>query len=326
MIMKRTLVLNSGASWAAYHIGALEFLVEEQNLSFDCCAGTGIGAMNAAFVACDAFAALKEFWHDIGWFKLISVNWRHPWQEAPFIGEPQAEFIARHVSEKKLRANDATLVFNTMDLNTGQEETFTYPGGPVPLIDALRGATAVPGCTRPLVHGDMQLVEGTFINSFLVSEVLAEYPAEDVYAVAALPAGRRPGEEAPVSYSNWREIMRRSLQLNLSRDVRVGLEKAEEIIAAARAHARVGEKLEKAFAEQIEDEAVRDALETALSKTRQNGAFPYRGETPPELYKITTSRPIQFPMWRFKENDIRQLMDTGYDDAVSIVNAVEDLS
>lgn len=317
--MKRTLVLNSGASWASYHIGALECLVEDRGLSFDYCAGTGIGAMNAAFVACDAFGALKEFWHDIGWFKLISVNWQHPWEQAPFIGDPQAEFIARHVSEEKLRSAGRKLVFNTMDLNSGQEQTFTYPGGPMPLIDALRGATAVPGCTSPMRYGQWQLVEGTFINSFLVSQVLAKYPVDELYAVAALPPGRQPAVEPPEIYSNWREVMRRSLQLNLSRDIWAGNEQAEKIIAAARAHTQIGEQLQEAVSSHIADPDVQEKLTRALRKKHDTSDFPYRWETIPDLYKVVTSRPIIFPMWRFQQKHLRALMETGYQDAAAVV-------
>lgn len=318
--MKRTLVLNSGVAWASYHIGALECLIEDRDLSFDCCAGTGIGAMNAAFVACDAFGALKEFWHDIGWFKLVSINWGHPWQEAPFTADPQAEFMARHISEEKLRAAGRTLVFNAMDLTTGTEKLFTYPDGPMPLIDALRGATAFPICMPPIERGEWQLVEGTFVNSFLIGEVLAAHPADEVFAVASMPPGENPSDEPPEVYSNWRQVLLRGLQLNLSRDVWAGTREAENMIAAARARAGVGEQLQEALNVHIESAEVREELADALQRKRAESHFPYQWETIPEFYKILTSRPVDFPMWRFNQKQLRRLMETGYQDAAAAVD------
>src|SRR2546421_9872687 len=100
--MKRALVPNSGAWWAAYQIGALRHLVVDRAMHFELLAGTGIGAMNAALVACGEFSALEAFWKRIRIGSLITFNWRTPWREGPCTGTPQRRFIAAHVSEKKL--------------------------------------------------------------------------------------------------------------------------------------------------------------------------------------------------------------------------------
>ncbi len=67
--MTRALVLSSGLGAAAYQIGALQHLLQERRWHFDVCAGTGLGAINAAGVACGEFAALQTFWQHIGWRK-----------------------------------------------------------------------------------------------------------------------------------------------------------------------------------------------------------------------------------------------------------------
>src|SRR5205807_3796519 len=108
--MKRALVLNSCISWAAYQVGALRHLVGDRAMHFDLCAGTGMGAMNAALVACGEFLALEAFWKHIGLRRLLTFNWRAPWSEGPFSGAPLRRFIAAHVSEEKLAERGVTFL------------------------------------------------------------------------------------------------------------------------------------------------------------------------------------------------------------------------
>ena len=48
--MSQALLLNAGASWAAYQVGAIDQLIGERRMRFDRYAGCGIGAMHASVI------------------------------------------------------------------------------------------------------------------------------------------------------------------------------------------------------------------------------------------------------------------------------------
>ncbi|HET6262577.1 MAG TPA: patatin-like phospholipase family protein, partial [Chloroflexia bacterium] len=183
--MERALVLNAASSWGAYHVGALRHLVGDLGLRFDLCAGTGIGAMNAALVACGEFDALEEWWRHVSVRRLISPNWRAPWRRGPVLAAPQRRFLAARVSEKKLRERGTRLMISALDLQSGEERELIYPGGDIPLLDALTAAISTPGLHPPLRRGNRQLVSATLANNFLLPKVL-RYAFAEVFVVAAI--------------------------------------------------------------------------------------------------------------------------------------------
>ena len=99
--MRNTLLLNAGASWAAYQIGAIEHLVTERGIEFDSYVGCGIGAMNAALLACGEYDVLIGFWDSISTRRLIRPNVTSPWR-AMFRNSPQRAFVTAHVREQAL--------------------------------------------------------------------------------------------------------------------------------------------------------------------------------------------------------------------------------
>ncbi len=313
--MKRALILSSGAGWGAYHIGALQYLLQDEKIQFNLCAGTGIGAMNAAFVACGEFHALEQFWQKIGWTKLLSINWRHPFSEAPFTGEPQRKFIAEHISAEKLRAEDTTLVLSTLNLKTGEQEYFQYPGSDTPLLDALMAAVAVPGLTQPVRFDNGPLAEGTMVNSFIIDHVVSEYPAEVYYAVAPLPQGQSD-DKALYHASHWRDALRRTIQVNLSRDVNEGLLVARRKIHSANAYHRARSRVLKAVdSDQKTSEVVRNQIEQHFSKD----AFPLKRDFHSRIIPIISQEVVASPLWSFRKKQVRTLMRSGYADAVMAV-------
>ena len=116
--MRDTLLLNAGASWAAYQIGAIEHIVGERGITFDSYVGCGIGAMNAALLACGEYDALIGFWNSISTRRLVRPNVTSPWK-ALARNSPQRRFVKAHVREQALIDRGTTLAFTTFDLMTG---------------------------------------------------------------------------------------------------------------------------------------------------------------------------------------------------------------
>ncbi|WP_247237527.1 patatin-like phospholipase family protein [Telluribacter sp. SYSU D00476] len=62
---KNILVLSGGGFKGAFQWGALEYLIEQQQIRFDRIAGVSVGALNGALVAMDKFAELKALWQQV---------------------------------------------------------------------------------------------------------------------------------------------------------------------------------------------------------------------------------------------------------------------
>ena len=310
--MKNALVLSSGAAWTAYQIGALEYLTDERDLRFSLCAGTGMGAMNAAFVACGEFRVLRERWESMGWTQLVRPNWSHPWKDAPLVSSPQRRFIERYVSEQKLQTLGNRLIFSALELRTGEERLFAYPGDNVPLIDALMGAVALPGGTPPCKIDGKCFVEGTFVNTFVLNRVIEHYPADAYYAIANLPAGSDSTSEDR-QYRNWRQVLMRTIQLNLSRDIRREISDAHQYFRSRKAYVEV--------VHYIRENANRVAEETSRTNTMLEEIEDNLDHSPsekhgiPEFFPIVSSEGIKTPLWSFRSRWIRHLREMGYRDA-----------
>jgi NTE family protein len=311
--VKRGLVLNAGLAWAAYQVGALRHLVGERGLHFDLCAGTGIGAMHAALIACDDLPALEAFWQGIGPRRLLAPNWRTPWREGPCVGTPQREFIARHVSEERLAARRVRLLVSTANLQTGREEVLAYPGHSLPIVDGLMAAVATPGLCPPVRSRGQQLVEGTTISSFLLRAVVAE-PVDEVFAVAV---AMRPGPASSRRYPSWRAVAARAFAMNQAWDVTEAVAHAGRVRAAAAAFRAVAGQV-PALADRIPDAAAGARLRTRLESIYTGSAFPLRRDVPLRLHTVTPSRALDYPFWRFRAGDVHAAIALGYDDARAV--------
>jgi predicted acylesterase/phospholipase RssA len=312
--MKRALILNSGLSWTAYQIGVLRHLVIDQALHFDICAGTGIGAVSAAFVACGEFVALETFWKQIGLRQLGSFNWRTPWQGL-FTGAPQRRFIAAHIHEEKLAARGGTLLVSTMNLQTGREQVMTYPGSDLPLEDALMAAIATCGLFPPVLYQHQQLADATFINSFMLPTVLQQ-PIEEVIAVAV---AIQRGVHSQRRYKTWPAIFERALYMNLAHDVRGALDEGERVSGAAEAFRHVSSQLPARLGEHITNAAQREQLLHKVSGIYCNSSYPLKRTKGPLIKIITPSRDLDYPLWRFRSRDLASAKALGYQDARVVI-------
>jgi predicted patatin/cPLA2 family phospholipase len=317
--MNKALILNSGAFWAAYQIGALKKLVEEDKLHFDLCAGTGIGAMNAAFIACGEWEALNTFWNNIKPRKLMSINWKSPFKKGFFTGKPQQKFIDKHVSEEKLKARGTTLVFSCLNLNSGKEELFTYPGeNRLSLSDAIMAAVAVPGMSK---YGELEnnaLVEGTFVRSFILHRIFKDYRPKQMYAVAAYAQGKNQVVN-PKEYNTWMRQLKRTFQLNMCRDVDAEITKTERDIKAMQEYKLNIEQMGNLIGLHVDDKDFERVLVETLEEHQIKSHFTHTTGEIPSLIKIVSGKEIEFPLWSSKKSKLNNLQREGYSDACKVL-------
>lgn len=313
--MTRTLVLSSGLTGAAYQIGALRHLVGERQMHFDLCAGSGFGAVHAAFVACGEFEALYDFWQHIGWRRLVAINWRSPWRDGPFTAGPLKAFLAAHLNLDKLARAGSQLRFVCLNLQTGRQEMVTFPGSTLPLVDALAAAVTIPGLMAPLRVRDQQWVDASYTNSFILRQVLRETTADDVWTIATSPAEPVVVQAPPRRYPHWRAVTDRALRLNQAHDVWLGLRAADQLSAAAVAHCHVRSQLPDRLANLVEDPRRREQLRAHVNDLFAQSTIPLPRTQGPTVHVITPSRPLTSSLWRFRQHEVAVALRLGYQDA-----------
>lgn len=312
--MTRALVLSSGLGSAAYQIGALRHLLQDRHLHLDVCAGSGLGAINAAFVACGEFDALQSFWQHLSWQKLIAFNWHSPLREGPFNTSPLKRFLAAHVSESKLAQAGTQLKFTGLNLQTGRAELVTFPGSPLPLIDVLGAAFGVPGLTAPLRVHHQPWTDASYIDSFILRQIVREDTADEVWAIATSPIESVFAQAPRQRYPHWRAVAARSLQLNQAHDVWQGLSEARQLSAAAAAHQHVRAQLPDRVASKIADPILRERVRERLIHVLDQSAFPLKARAP-IVHALTPSRLLTSSLWRFRHSEIVAAQQLGYRDA-----------
>jgi predicted acylesterase/phospholipase RssA len=298
------LLLNAGASWAAYQVGVIEQLVGERRMRFDAYVGCGIGAMHAALLACGAYERIGPFWESISTWKLVRPNLRNPWR-APVVNTPQRRFVAEHVSERALTANGATLAVTTFDLMSGEEVVHRYPGDPLPIVDAVMAAVATPGLLAPGRAGDRLLAEATLIESVPVAAIPVDDPPERVVGVlAGIPL---TDETSLRQYRTWRAVADRALAVNLAHDSRRAIERTAE---ASRWSADA-----RAVAAEL---ATIAGGEGELANEFQHAVAPLAEPAPPTFVWISPSKGLGYPLWRFPTALLREARQLGHGDAARV--------
>src|SRR6266542_1602095 len=163
--MTSAVVLNAGGAWSAYQAGALEHVARSGH-DFDVYAGGGLGALNVALAACDAPDALDEFWSRARSLLMGPGNWL-PRGRASLLGaRGLRRFLAAHLSERRLAGTGRRLMVVALDLQTGRQQRFVFPGSDLPLVDACAAAMASPGLLPAVTYRGSQLVEDMVVQSF----------------------------------------------------------------------------------------------------------------------------------------------------------------
>lgn len=310
--MRRALVLNDGLSLAAYQAGAIRHLARVGELAFDVVAGTGIGAMHGALVACAEAEGIERFWSGGGWRALVRPNLSSP-RQGPVVATPQRRFLAAHVSEARLRATGTTLLVQVMHLGDGAVHTLSYPGDPVPLIDGLMAAVSIPGLYPP-VHGTGRSLRGaTPVESVPLRALTDPRAGELEEVVALLPA--LPDTKGPSrAYRNWRAVLSRAVAVNQTHDVRAGLARARTAEAALSAHRYVSSEVPARLAA-VAESAGGPALAGPLTGIYAASRFATTSGPGPRVTAIVPSQELPYPMWRFRPDEVAWAAALGEQDA-----------
>ncbi len=149
------LALGSGGSRGLAHIGVIKVL-EENNISIDCIAGSSIGAMVGGFyVAGLSTEKMEKIVVEADWRKMFSLF--DPYLKQGLIGgEKIKTFIDGYVDGKKFE--DCKIPFTAVatDLKTGEVVTFNTGE----MSQAIRASISVPLAIKPVEINGKILADG----------------------------------------------------------------------------------------------------------------------------------------------------------------------
>ncbi len=175
-------------------------------------------------------------------------------------------------------------------------------------------AFGVPSLTAPLRVHHQQWTDASYINSFMLRQIVREGAADDVWAIATSPIEAVVAQAPRQRYSHWRAVAARGLQLNQAHDVWQGLSEARQLSAAAAAQQHVQAQLPDRVAGSIADPVLRERVRERLTRVFERSTLPLKSRVP-IVHAVTPSRLLTASAWRFRRDEIDAAQQLGYHDA-----------
>ena len=172
------LALGSGGARGLAHLGVLQRFAE-WGLSFDCVAGTSIGAIAGAVLAAGRVDAVAAWAEELDWRTMARL----------FAGRPHSTgLLTGRQIDRQLRAfiplanyEDAPFPFATVatDIATGSEVVVSEGD----LLSGVHASFAIPGVFTTVERDGLQLVDGGVVNPLPISVCREVLGADAVVAV-----------------------------------------------------------------------------------------------------------------------------------------------
>lgn len=183
-------VLAGGGSLGAVQVGMLKAL-SAAGVMPELLIGTSVGAINAAFIAAGAgprdAAELERIWLDVRRGDVFPVKPLRGLsalltrQDALFSADSLRQLIASHLRYERLEDAPIPVAIVAADVVSGREVVLRSGDA----VDAVLASAAIPGVFPAVTIGDLELVDGGFVNHTPISTA-AELGATTIYV---LPTG-----------------------------------------------------------------------------------------------------------------------------------------
>ncbi len=172
------IALGAGAARGLAGLGVLKRL-HEMGFSFDCVAGTSMGALVGAFEATGNLETLESIVRLMDWKKIISFFTDVVFPRDGLIdGKKIESFVKRYIKDLNIEELPVPYAAVATDIETGREVVMKE--GKV--IEAIRASISIPGIFTPVRKNDMFLVDGALVNP-VPAGVVRELGADIVIAV-----------------------------------------------------------------------------------------------------------------------------------------------
>jgi predicted acylesterase/phospholipase RssA len=178
---KTGLVLTGGGSRGAFSIGALKYLILEQNKHFDIISGVSVGAINASFLSqySDQKQGIKDLEHlwlnieteDIykNWFPFRRLS--ALWKKSLYNSKPMRDLIDRSINVNKIRNSGNILLIGSVCADTSLYRQADQHSEH--LLDSIKASASIPLLFEPhRVESDTLDVDGGIRNNAPISAVV----------------------------------------------------------------------------------------------------------------------------------------------------------
>ncbi len=217
-----SLALEGGGARGAYHAGACKYLFEK-HIKIDMVVGTSIGAINAAMIAQNDFAACLKIWEnfknsdifdldddklklimeknlDVSLVKYMTTKFTTAFRRGGMNTDKMRSFLNTHVNEGKLRASSIQCGFATYcisDMKPVEKFIDEIPKGEV--VDYLLASSRLPIFKQELFNGKYYIDGGVYNNCPI--NMLQEKNKKNIIAIYTNSIGvvkktvKKPGEK-----------------------------------------------------------------------------------------------------------------------------------
>lgn len=164
------LALGGGAVLGAAHIGSLK-AIEEFDVEITHISGTSIGAFVAAFCAF-GFSAneIEKIALKLSWFDLTNISLS---KYSLLTNDKLGKLIQEYIGDKNIEDANIPLAIVTTDIANGRKVVLTEGS----LSKAVMASACIPGIFKPILMGDMMLVDGGIVENVPI-DTLRELGAE----------------------------------------------------------------------------------------------------------------------------------------------------
>ncbi|MCW8086387.1 patatin-like phospholipase family protein [Sabulicella glaciei] len=297
------LALQGGGTHGAFTWGALDRLLEEEDLEFDGLSGTSAGAINGAIFALGmleggrmgAKAALERFWRSLGskfavsplrstpvekalwgWDLTYSVAWNafdtvtrllSPYQFNPFTMEfnPLRKALEESLDLARLRADKTAirLFISATNVRTGKPKVFTRPEI---TVDALLASACLPNIFRAVEIDGEAYWDGGYLGNPALWPLYHDRLASDIVLVQLNPLLR---PELPTSTS---DILNRLNEISFNASLMSEMRAIDFVQRMLEAGRLEQPRYRRIFLHAIEDEARMRAFKLS---TKFNGDWDF---------------------------------------------------
>lgn len=156
----RILVLSGGGSKGAYQVGALKYILGEQNVTYDAFCGVSVGAINCAFLSMFKFGeelesikVLSDLWDKLDTPKIYKRwfpfgRWHAVWKKSFYDSSPLGSLLRQYIDLDKIRSSGKPVNVGTVSLSSGKYTIFDQTSDH--FIDAVIASASFPGMLTPV--------------------------------------------------------------------------------------------------------------------------------------------------------------------------------
>ena len=219
--MTRFLVLSGGAASCAYEVGAVRYLIDIQNRTYDAYYGISGGALNAAFLSSyslekEAIKNLSNIWYNLkksdiyqNWtFGYLSLLWRNSLYDT----SPLRKTLENNISPDNIKNSGKKLSIQTVALATGSTKVFTEQDPDI--ISAILASSAMPIYFPPQKIQDVLYIDGGAKDMSNIEDAISENDVDEIDLILTYPKDITADPDTDFSFL---ELIQRFIRISIAK-------------------------------------------------------------------------------------------------------------